>query len=117
MCSKMLGTSLNKFQHKRKIKSSPPLPPPPHGENDPQKKKKGLPHREKAPVRRKKVPYMIFFQGGRSSASACPPPPGSPRSKSDNKMNNIFGNYSAHNCIKIHSRMHPVALFHKKISW
>ena len=49
-----------------------------------------------------------FFKGeGRA-------PPGSPMSESDNKIN-IFRNYSAHYYIKIHSRMHPVALFHKKI--
>ena len=37
-------------------------------------------------------------------------------SKNDNKMNNIFRNYSSHNYIKIHSRMHPIALLHK-IFW
>ena len=34
-------------------------------------------------------------------------------SKSDNKMNIIFRNYPSHNYIKIHSRMHPIALFHE----
>ena len=51
-----------------------------------------------------------MFKGGRSNASTCPP--GSPVGESDNKMNNIFRNYTSHKYIEIHSRMHPIALFH-----
>ena len=72
----------------------------------PKSSKYGLPHGKKASVRRKKAPYMNLFQGWRSSASTCPP--GSPMSESDNKINNIFRNYSLHNYIEILSRMHPM---------
>ena len=54
----------------------------------------------------------LFFQwGGR--APYIHSVPWSPMSKSDKKMNNIFRNYPSHNYIKIHSRMHPIALFHE----
>ena len=74
-------------------------------------------HGKKAPVRREKVPYInsFLFSRGEVERLCLPPPPGLPMSKGDNKMNTIFENYSAHNYIKIHSRMHPIALFHKKM--
>ena len=80
----------------------------------PQKEKKRPSTRRKGPSNEEKstIHYFFFKGGGRVSLPA--PPPGWPLSKSNNKMN-IFTNYSAHNYIKIHSRMHPVALFHKKI--
>ena len=94
-----VGTSLNNFKHKRK-KS-----PTPHEENGPQKEKKDLPHEGKGPSKGEKAPYLIFFyfQWGRSSAPRLmhlSPLPWSPKSKNDNKINNIFRNYSSHNDIK-----------------
>ena len=44
-----------------------------------------------------------------------PPPLGSPMSESDDRINNIFTNYSSHNYIEILSRMHPMHYFIKKI--
>ena len=68
------------------------------------KRKKASLMKEKAPVREKKAPYIFFlyFQwGGRAPRDSCTCPlPWSPMSKNDNKINNIFRNYSSHNYIK-----------------
>ena len=68
----------------------------------------------KGPSKEGKSTIQEFIFKGEGRAPLLAPPPGSPMSKSDNKMNTIFENYSAHNYIKIHFRMHPIALFHKK---
>ena len=81
-----------------------------------------------APKRRKKALQMenltpskaciLNFPGGRVLTLVTPPPPSpggeclllrAPISKSDYKLHNIFGKYSSHNFIKIHSRMHSWA--------
>ena len=61
------------------------------------KEKKCLPRGEKGPSKEEKST------------------PGSPMSESDNKMNNFSRNYSSHNYIEIHSRMHPMHYSIKKI--
>ena len=75
------------------------------------KEKKGPLHGEKGTSKEENstLHEFFFFQWERSSAST-----GSPMSEIDNKINNIFRNYSSHNYIEIHSRMHPNALFYKK---
>ena len=45
-------------------------------------------------------------RGGKCPSKEEKSTPGSPMSESDNKMNNISSNYSSHNYIEIHSRMH-----------
>ena len=116
MCSKKHGRlqnfckwgqlSLNNFQHKRR---KPPSPM----KKMATKRRKRLSTWRKGPSKGEKAPYMnLFFEwGGRAPYTHSSP--WSPMSKSDNKMNNIIRNYSSHNYIKIHSRMHPIALFHK----
>ena len=83
-----------------KRKKNPAL----HEENGPKKEKKGLPHERKGPSKwEKKHPTYFFFSRvelERVETYELAPPPWSPISENDNKMNNIFRNYSSHNYIK-----------------
>ena len=101
-----------KHGHKRKT-STPSLP---HGENGPPNEKKSLLYGENGHSKGEKhVPTLIFFSSPEIEIPLASPP-WLALGPIDNKINNIFRNYSSRNYIKIHSRMHPSALFHKKNS-
>ena len=85
----------------------------------PQKVKKTLAqHGDKSPHKGRKAPPpdgFFFFRGGgggRSKRLLLPLPAGV-MSESDYIMHNIFENYSSHNYIKIHYRMHLIDVFLK----
>ena len=97
---------------------SPP-PPRPHRENGPPNEKKSLLYGENGHSKGEKhvhVPTLIFFSSPEIEIPLIASPPWLALAwPIDNKINNIFRNYSSRNYIKIHSRMHLSALFHKKI--
>ena len=108
-----VGISLKISPHKE--------PPPPHtqthahthGENGLQKEKQGLSKGEKRHFTWVKKAPIVYCSFQVSKRLLLPPPEGTNEQMWLYKMHIVFGNYSSHNYIKIHSRVHPIELFIK----
>ena len=98
-----------KHGHKRKT-ATPSIHPPPMEKMVPQMKIKSSIYGENGHSKGEKhEPTLIFFFSPEIEIPLASPP-WLALGPIDNKINNIFRNYSSRNYIKIHSRMHPSAL-------